>query len=111
MHGFYGGNFSDYGPKSQVGLFARTEANRKRSTTWSHCIGVGEGRLSQTRSIMDDIDANDMYKEKRLLGPFRGLTITTRGGRTQLTFASNGDLLMKFFYTRVTRSTFHVHDL
>ena len=68
--------FSDYGPKSQIGLFAHTEANGKKGSTCSLCRR-GEGRLSQTISKMDD--AKDVYEEKRLLGPFYGLTINYEG--------------------------------
>ena len=66
---------SDYGPKSQTDLFAHTEANRKKSTTWSLCRR-GEGHLSQRRSKMD---AKDVYEEKWILGPFHGLTINYEG--------------------------------
>ena len=44
--------------------------------TWSLCRR-GEGRLSQTRSKMDD--AKDVYEEKRLFGPFHGLTMNYEG--------------------------------
>ena len=62
--------------KSQIGFSAHAEANRKKSTTWS-LRRRGEGRLSQTRSKMDD--AKDVYEEKRLLGPFHGLTMSYEG--------------------------------
>ena len=34
-----------------------------------------------------------------------------RGGQTQLNFAANDDLLIKFFYTRVTRSHIVYDDI
>ena len=80
--GLSGKVLNDYGPTSQSAfLHVQRQTCRKKSTTWSLCRR-GEGRLSPTRSKMDD--ANDVYEEKRFFGPFHGLTMNYEGSKKYL---------------------------
>ena len=63
--GLSGGIVSDYGPKSHIGIFCTYGGKQEEKYNM-----VSLYAWQRTSCIL--------YKEKRLLGPFHGLTITTK---------------------------------